>query len=192
MWQFREIDRIDVQPEDVLLLLNGDKTITSVAAWREKLGAVYALRNALVYCDGRLMASIISIKQGWLLTHLACDHPCHGTHLRYSELYKKLISLGIGNKYKVSECPKCDGSGLLSIDSYNGRQSVKLMQGMGVFRGVRLLQNHKQEQLNVDNVHGTVEAFLSGVCKASRGASVSPVGVVSDRALLFKQEKSNV
>lgn len=127
-------------------------------------------KNEDVFCEDILIGVVEKTSDKWQLKQIACNDPSHGTHRRYKKYFKKLAKLGFKAENKpAKDCSKCNGSGLIPVNTQEGRQLIMLAQGMMIFRGIVLSYNgYKQQPINIEKLRGTIEEFVSNIATKER------------------------
>jgi len=115
--------RVDIESENLMRVLTGRH---AVAPGQE------------VWCEGMAVAKLA---KDVLL--VACAHPRHGMHPRYSDLATQIALLRYGALASVT-CPVCDDAEWLPADSEPARRQLMLAHAVGYFRGVAIPECHKK------------------------------------------------
>ena len=136
------------------------------------------------------------------ITHIACDHPCHGTHPRFEQVARKIgiILKGLRPEPtadRMSVCPKCRGqldkNGWLKADSSEASYTILMAATFGMFRGIPLPPEGRVDamgRLNIGDTNDILNMFLSDDAKSS-DASPSPTGPSPTRPGSFIGEWTN-
>ena len=163
-------DELDIEPSDIPAYIQGNADVACDSVVR--CGGV----DVCLYSDGRM-------------THVACDHPRHGPHPRFRELYRSIND--IMDRLKVrggvddGPCPKCDGLYWLEAESAAACQEVVLSLAVGMWRGVPF----GASRLSSEGAAGMIETFLSAL-KAG-GTSSCPAGMAAPGRAFYNGETAN-
>lgn len=149
-------DVVSIRPEMILDCLTGKADIGN--------GCL------VVRCEGVDVCKY----DGGMLTHVACDHPRHGSHPMFAPAYEKIqkLSARLKGVFPAPDgpCPKCDGTYWLQKDSAAAQQQVLMSQAFGMWRGIRYIA----KPLDKSNVGVMIGAFLEAT--RSGNTSSGPVG----------------
>lgn len=110
--------RVDIAPGDIMPVV---------------AGALPLLPDVVASCEG--MAIARRVGQGAL--EVACAHPRHGVHPRYSALATAISAMRYGQPV-AGVCPICGDAEWLASDAAAARQQVTLAWAVGYYRGVPL------------------------------------------------------
>lgn len=124
------------------------------------------------------------------LTHVACDHPRHGSHPKFASNYAKIKMLSERLKFigynDDGPCPKCDGKYWLDLSSPAAQQQVVMSLAFGMWRGIA----YTARQLKPEDTSAMISAFLK--ISGSEGASSSSVGMAAPGRANFSTDAVTV